>query len=110
MLEDRSHSAQILYSLFLSCFFLNVTISVLGNVASGKYESVRATRRIHSVTCTGDCRLDFGYNTPAPRILHLQGSLFSPFKKPEVRSVTHGKSGCLDHFSVDNSKGKLTQL
>lgn len=83
---------------------------MLGNVASGKYESVRASRRIHSVTYTGDCRLDFGYNTPAPRILHLQGSLFSPFKKPEVRSVIHGKSGCLDHFSVDNSKGKLTQL
>lgn len=54
--------------------------------------------------------LDFGYNTPASRILYLRGFLFLPFKQAAVWSVIPGANGCLDHFSVDNSKGKLTQL
>lgn len=54
MLEDRTNSTQILYRLFMSWFFLDVAISVLGNMASGKYESVRTARRIHSITGTRD--------------------------------------------------------
>lgn len=75
-----------------------------------KYEPVGTAWRVYSGTCTCDCSLLFGYNIPASRILHLQGSLFLPLKEPEVWTVIHWETGYLDPFSVDNSKGKLTQL
>lgn len=65
--------------LFVSFFFLDVEISVLGNVRYDKYESVCIAWRIYSITCTCGCSLVCGYNMPVSRISASAGIFILTF-------------------------------
>lgn len=70
--------------LFVSCFFLVVDISMLGNVTYDKYESVCIAWRIYSVTCTWGCSLSLWLQYARLKNSASAGIFILTLKKPEV--------------------------